>query len=180
MSLARVSPLDGDSIISLADAKAHLRVTHDDEDALIGQLRDAAVGQVERVSGVALASGEWLWSMRWFPSRVDLPMGPVTALGDVTYYDSEGAPQTYADARLVGGSVYPAVNGVFPTAYDYAAVEFTAGLTSADEAPELVAAAKLLLGHYYANREAVAVGSSPVELPLGVQSLIDTYRAVMV
>lgn len=180
MPLTRITPLDGDTILPLADAKAHLRVTHDDEDALISSLRDAAVGHVERVSGIALAEGDWLWSMRRFPARVDLPMGPVSALGDVSYLDSEGAEQTYADARLVGSSVFPAVNGSWPTAYEQASVEFTAGLASADEAPELVAAAKLLLGHLYENREAVNVGNITTELPLGVQALIDTYRAVLV
>jgi uncharacterized phiE125 gp8 family phage protein len=180
MPLTRVTPLDGDTILPLADAKAHLRVTHNDEDALIGQLRDAAIGHVERVSGVALAEGDWLWSARRFPPRVDLPMGPVSAVGDATYLDDSGVEQTYADARLVGSSAFPAVNGSWPTAYDYAAVEFTAGLASPDEAPELIAAAKLLLGHLYENREAVNVGNIATELPLGVQALIDTYRAVLV
>lgn len=180
MPLTRVTPLDGDSIIPLADAKLHLRVTHSDEDALIGSLRDAAIGHVERVSGVALAEGDWLWTMRSFPARVDLPMAPATAVGDATYYDSDGEEQTYADARLVGQSVFPAVNGSWPTAYDYAGVEFTAGLSSPDDAPELIAAAKLILGHLYENREAVNVGNIVTEMPLGAQALIDTYRAILV
>ena len=181
MPLTRVTPLDGDMILPLADAKEHLRVRSTDEDALIGSLRDAAIMHVERVSGVALAEGDWLWTLRSFPCRVDLPMGPVTALADVKYYDANGAEQTYADARLVGGAVYPAVNGSWPTAYDYASVAFTAGLASGDDAPDLLAAVKLMLTHLWENRSAVVLGTTPpAELPLGVSTLIDTYRKVMV
>ena len=77
--LTRVTPLDGESILPLADAKAHLRVLHDDEDTMIGQLRDAAISHVERVSGVALAEGDWRWSRSIFTTPVALPIGPVSA-----------------------------------------------------------------------------------------------------
>ena len=180
MTLTRVTPLDGDTIIPLADARLHLRVTHTDEDTLIASMRDAAIGHVERVSGVALASGTWRWTLRSFPSRIDLPMAPATAVASVTYLDADGDSQPYADARLIDGYVYPAANGSWPFAYDSVTVEFTAGLSDPAEAPELTAAAKLMLGHLYANREAVQVGQAPAELPLGVAALIDTYRRVMV
>ena len=178
-TLTRVTPLAGETILPLADAKAHLRVTHDSENDLIASLRDAAVGYVERVSGVALSSGTWRWSVARFTSRIELPMAPVTDVGNVTYLDAEGAEQTYADARLVNGSAYPAAGGSWPTAYDSVTVEFTAGLASANEAPELLAAAKLLLGHLFEHREAVS-GQTVNEVPLGVDALIQTYRKVLV
>jgi uncharacterized phiE125 gp8 family phage protein len=177
--MTRVSALDGEAILPLADAKAHLRVKHTSEDALIAALRDAAVSHVERLSGIALAPGTWRWTMREFSGRVSLPIGPVTGLGDVKYFDADGTEQTYAGARLVDGSALPAANGSWPAAYGYAAVEFTAGLETADQAPELVAAAKLMLGHLYANAEAVS-DRGLQEVPLGVSALIDTYRQVLV
>ena len=181
MSLTRVTPLDGDSIIPLADAKLHLRVTHDEEDSLIETLRDAAVSHVERASGVALSSGTWRWPLSRFPSRIELPIAPVTVVDGVTYLDAEGASQTYAGARLIGGCVYPAAGGSWPYAYNGVTVEFTAGLSDPGEAPELIAAAKLMLGHLYSNREAANAGNMiSREVPLGVRSLIGTYLAVMV
>lgn len=179
MTLTRITALAGDTILSLADAKEHLRVVHDDEDILIGSLRNSAVSHVERISGVALASGSWSWAMRCFPARVDLPIGPVTAIDTVSYLDGDGVAQTYDDARLIDGSVYPASGGTWPTAYDSVTVEFTAGLTSAAEAPELLAAVKLVLGHLYENREAVSAKAMG-EVPLGVDSLISTHLKVMV
>lgn len=40
--------------------------------------------------------------------------------------------------------------------------------------------ARLLVGHWYANREAVVAGVSAVELPLGTQALWKPYRWVNV
>lgn len=180
MPLTRLTPLDGDAILSLADAKLHLRVTHNEEDTLIASLRDAAINHVERVSGIALAETEYRWTMRAFPSRVDLPVLPVSALGEVGYHDEDGEAATYTGARLIEHSVYPSLTEGWPYANGYAAVGFTAGLTSPDEAPDLLAAVKLLLTHLYENRSAVNVGNITTELPLGVAALIDTHRTVLV
>lgn len=179
MTLTRVTPLAGETILPLADAKAHLRVTHSSEDALIEALRDAAIGHVERVAGVALASGTWRWTLRNFPAYIDLPMGPVTAVDSVTYSDADGLVQTYLSARLVDGRILPAASGSWPTAYDSVTVEFTAGLASSSDAPELLAAVMLLLGHYYIHREA-ASQDSVSEVPLAFDALIQTYRKVLV
>lgn len=177
--LTRLTPLDGESILPLADAKAHLRVLHDDEDALIEQLRDAAISHVERVSGVALGESEWRWSRSAFVTPVDLPIGPVTELGEVAHTDGDGEAVTYTGARLVDGKVYPVWNEAWPTANGYAAVTFTAGLASSDDAPELIAAVKLFLGHLYVNREAVSEKAMQ-EVPLAVDALIQTHRVVLV
>ncbi len=179
MTLTRLTAIDGEAILPLTEAKAHLRVTHSDEDALIGALRDAAIAHVERVSGVALAEADFRWSTRCFPTRVDLPMRPVTDLGEVTYHDDAGEAATYTGARLVSGSVLAAVGESWPYSNGFASVEFTAGLASPDDAPDLIAAVKLMLGHLYANREA-ASDLTINEVPLGVRALVDTHRQVLV
>ena len=38
---------------------------------------------------------------------------------------------------------------------------------------------RLMLGHLYANREAVVTGVTTAELPLGVDALVRPYRLVM-
>lgn len=178
MTLLRLTPLDGDAIIPLDDAKAQLRVRHSSEDALIGSLRDAAIGHIERVSGIALATASFRWSTRTFPERAQLPMRPVSALQGVFYRDADGAEQEYTDGALVDGWVYPAIGGDWPETYDLAAFEFTAGLTDAGEAPELIAAALLMLTHLYENRSATTAAAT-IELPLGVRALIDSYRLMV-
>lgn len=179
MPLTRLTPLEGETILPLADAKQHLRVLHDDvaEDALIRSLRDAAIAHVERVSGVILAEAEFIWTAPRFPACIDLPVRPVNELDGVTYYDSDGEPAEYDGARLLAGKVVPAVGGSWPSANGYAAVTFTAGLSAPE--PDLLAAVKLMLGHLWSNREAVSEKAAN-EMPLGVQALIDTHRQVMV
>jgi len=177
MPLTRLTPLDGESILSLADCKAHLRVLHNEEDAVITSLRDAAIAQVERLSGVILATADFRWTAPRFASAVCLPVRPITEIGDVAHLDDAGASVTYAGARIVSGKVYPAVGGSFPAANGQASVEFTAGVESPDEVPGLIAAVKLLLGHWFANREATG---DEKELPFGVQYLIDSHRQVLV
>jgi uncharacterized phiE125 gp8 family phage protein len=174
MSLIRLTPIDGEAILPIADCKEHLKVTHSIEDALIGSLRNAAIGYVEKTSGVALAAASFRWSMRDFPLRVTVPVRPVTALTSVTYYDAAGVVQTYSDARLIDGAVLAAAASTWPRAYG-AAVEFTAGLTSPDDAPDLIAAVKLMLTHLYQNRGAAQV-TEVYEVPLGVNALIRPSR----
>lgn len=179
MTLTRLTPLDGEAILSLEDAKEHLRVRHDDEDTLISALRDAAIGHIERMSGVALAETNYRWSSRSFDARIDLPVRPVTGVGEVTYYDSAGETTTYTGARLIEDNVLPAFSECWPSANGYAAVTFTAGLTSPNDAPELLAAAKLMLGHLYENRSGVS-DKPGQEVPLGVDALVQTYRRLFV
>lgn len=128
--------------------------------------------------------------LKEWPEAIFLPLGKVSEIGDVTYYDADGAqqtvdPSTYfpvpgEDAMItpVDGACWPQVQTRRPFA---ASVEFTVGY-SADplEAPEAIRrGALLLVSHWYFNREAV-VGvenrDSSTPLPLGVDRLLDRYR----
>lgn len=180
MTLTRLTPIDGEAILPLVDAKAHIRVLHDEENDLIASLRNAACEYVERVSGVALAEADYIWEGDSFARMVAFPLRPVTAIGSVAYTDGDGASATYNGARIVNGAVFPAFGESWPSAYGYVAVTFSAGLASPDEAPDLIAAVKLLLGHLYTNREAVVTGTIATDLPLAVDALIQTHRRVLV
>ena len=45
--------------VTLAEAKAHMRLGHDSEDALIAGLIRAARDEVERTTGTALIDQDW-------------------------------------------------------------------------------------------------------------------------
>lgn len=178
--LRRVTPLDGEAILPLTDAKEHLRVLHSDEDSLIAAARDAACAYIERQYGVALAPATFAWSMKRLEDT-RLPVRPVTSITEVRYVDSAGAEQTYADARLISGAVVPAFDGSWPGSYGSAEIEFVAGFEDvANEAADLMAAVKLMTGHLYANREAVVQGSQSSPLAMAVDALCSPYRLVLV
>src|SRR3546814_11207118 len=61
----------------------------------------------------------------------------------------------------------------------YATVTYTAGYAPEEVPVALVQAMLLLIGHSFSNREAVSVGNTGREIPLGVESLCIRHRPVL-
>ena len=79
--------------VTLAEAKLHLKVDHDTEDALIASLIVAARDECEHLLGRALAPQTITLSLDAFPSgAIMLPMPPVTSIESLTYIN--GGVQT--------------------------------------------------------------------------------------
>ena len=78
MALTLIAGPD-DEPVSVAAAKAHLRVDAGDEDGLIASLITTARLQVEAAFGLALITQTWTWSIGCWPrsGRVALPLRPV-------------------------------------------------------------------------------------------------------
>src|SRR5690349_16359269 len=87
MSLSLITPPVGEPV-TLADAKAHLKIDTSDDDALIGQLITAARARVEWHTGRALMTQSWiLWLDRWPDDGiVAIPLAPLAAVTAVTLY----------------------------------------------------------------------------------------------
>ncbi|WP_375290403.1 head-tail connector protein [Qipengyuania sp.] len=177
MRLSRLSNFDGEAVLSLADAKAHLRVLHAEEDALIGALRDAAVQYVERASGIVLAPAEFRWEAPGFARADYFPVRPVTELLSVSYTDGAGDPVDYEGAVVVMERLRPAPGMAWPVA-GTVSIEFVAGDDMVP--PDLQVAVKLMLAHLFENRSAVTTGPTPTELPMAVNALIDQHRWIMI
>src|SRR3546814_2053287 len=61
---------------------------------------------------------------------------------------------------------------------DLATVTYPAGYAPEEVPVALVQAMLLLIGHSFSNREAVSVGNTGSEIPLGVESLCIRHRPV--
>jgi len=85
-----------DTPISLAQAKAHLRVTHNAEDDYIQSLIVAATDWAQVYSGRILIDSRVGIRMNDFPwhGTIYLPGGNITAVNDIDYSDVDGNPQT--------------------------------------------------------------------------------------
>lgn len=167
--LERASAIDGETILPLADAKKHLRITHSREDDLIRSWRDTAIDYVERQAACSLVPTEWIWTGSLLPGNgLDLPIGPVTEVGTVTYVGSDGEPATYAGARILRGRLYPAHLETWPTTYGEVTVEFTAGVDAPAARPKLLSAVRILMGHLEKNRGDLD------GIPAGVRRLVST------
>lgn len=168
-------------VMPLAEAKKHIRVDHEDDDDAIAAMLAAATAYFDGWTGIlgrALESQTWELTLDHFPAgEIRLPLGPVVSVVSVGYVDPLGAVQVApadlyeVDARATDGWVvptaaWPATMGTI----NAVKVRWVAG----DGCPAaIIHAIKLLLGHYYASRE--AAGEAVKELPLGVASLVANY-----
>ena len=137
---------------TLALAKQHLRVLHDDEDAIIQQYIDASVAEVETLSGQLMTRREVSQSFAAFSDWLPLDYGPLPEAIEIVYVDTDDAEQTIADALYVRGRVYPD-GDEWPDIADNTqiTVTYTAGW---EEAPAgLVQAALVLIAGRYSSRE---------------------------
>jgi uncharacterized phiE125 gp8 family phage protein len=170
-------------VVSLVEARRHLRVLHDDDDADIEAIIDAAIAAIEGPNGIgiALSPQTWRLSLDHFPCEIVVPLGPVTAVTSVGYTDSSGSPQTVAGLRFDLDEsplrIWPARDKAWPETYcEPGAVKVTFVCGYASLPQDLRWAILLLVGHFYENREAVTYDLKAVDLPMGVASILERYR----
>lgn len=131
MRVVVVTPIAGE-IISLADAKAHLKVETSDYDTVIQDAIDAAVAWADGPAGVlGLALGPQTlrasWDARCGPAA--LPCGPVTAIESVSWLDLSGGLVMVdpADYAVIDDVVAWRTGFAWPWARPFADVTYTAG-----------------------------------------------------
>ena len=82
--------------LTLEDAKAHLRVTHDGDDETISQLVAAARGICEGYTGLALITrGISLYMDAWEKDIAPLPQPPLQSVSAIKVYDASGVPDIF-------------------------------------------------------------------------------------
>jgi len=151
--------------VDLDALKLHLRVTHAYEDALIAALGAAAVGYLDGWRGVL---GRAIIAQTWSveaPCAGDftLPMPDVSA---VTVDYGDGA---VALTPVIGDG------GPVVTVTGEGTVTFTCAMPQA-QLDVVIVVIKMLVGHWYENREAVNIGNITSDLPFGVDQLIGVLR----
>jgi uncharacterized phiE125 gp8 family phage protein len=179
---------DSSEPVSVIEARTQVNVTDDTFDAYLASLIPAARRYVENRSGIIIKQRQF--TERQFPVRgsILLNNGPLVSVEDVTYPDTDGVDASYSDARFFAGSslIYPALGATWPTPYpgEGFTVTYTAGLSveelATDDYSNLVHAVKLLIGHWFNQREGVSVDQRPpAQVPLTVDDLCDQVRAIV-
>lgn len=184
----RVITKPADEPITVAAVKERLRIDEDADDDLLAAYLRGCVARIDGPSGIgyAMMTQSWRLTLDAFPHTICLPGAPIKSVDAIKYIDTDGAEQTMdaADYRadLDGDPVRiePAFGKSWPSirhVIGAVKIEYTLGEDDAtDVAPDLIDAVTLLVGHRYANREAVVVGVTATVLPMAVEAIVSEYR----
>lgn len=187
LDLRLVDAPDG-ALLSLDEAKAHLRIDGGFEDATVEALIEAAAARVDGYAGVlgrALITQTWQVSLPRFDARwhgyrwatvrphhphwrqIDLPLPPLQSVTSIAYTDPNGDPQTLDPAQYVVldgpiSAVRLAPGCCWPsTQCDNAravTITFVAGYGDAGDVPRPIRSAMLLLVGHLYGHREAVVG----------------------
>ncbi len=186
----------GVDLIEVAEARRQCRVDHNDDDETLKEIVADVTGHLEAPDGilrVCLLKQTWQDTWSGFPcstQRIRLSVEPLIAVQTVEYV-AEGAStwstlasdkwSGYADTlgawvELVDGEEWPDT----ATRPDAVRITYTAGFGDKKEkVPAAIRrAAKLLVGHFYENREETLVGVTASNLPTGAATLLRPFLRI--
>jgi len=184
------STIPAAEVITLTEAKAHLRVTASDDDTYITSLITAARNYAEQYTRRAIPTQTVTYTLDAFPAEIELPRNPVQSITSVQYVDDNGDPQTLSSSLYqtdltgtVCATIKPAYDEDWPdtrAVYNAVTVTYEAGYGAAGDSPDTVPlslkqAMLLVISSLYENRENEIVGATPAEVPFSAKCLLDGY-----
>jgi uncharacterized phiE125 gp8 family phage protein len=173
--------------VSLAEAKAFLKVDDTAEDGLITTLIGAARLHVEGVTGRALLAQSWRVVLEDWPVErvVRLPVTPFMAVTEINAYDADGAAHEVPLAQFLSDPdrlLLPADVAGMPVLRERQGIEvdYVAGFgTEPEDVPADMRQALLaLVGYWFEHRDAVIVAGSGAVVPSGFDRLVAGYKRV--
>jgi len=176
--------------VTLTEAKAHLRVDFTTDDTLITTLINVATEYAEKRLGRALITQTWDLYMDEWPEgdTIEIPFSPLQSITHIKYYDTSNVEQTWASSNYVVDTIseparviQSATGNGYQSLYNRPNainVRFVCGYGAAStNIPETIRAGiKLLISHFYENREGLVIGQGTVaelQIPKAVESLFN-------
>ncbi|MDR3527228.1 MAG: head-tail connector protein [Rhizomicrobium sp.] len=179
MSLQLLTPPSSEPV-SLADAKAHLKIDGTEEDALVTSLITAARARTEWHCGRALLTQNWCLRLDRWPSDnvVEIPLPPLQSVSSIATTNPDGIrnvmdPALYRiDAASEPARVCFATGPQHLRDRDGLEIAFTAGYGEAAAVPQPIRQAILeITAELYAHR-----GDDAVPVGRAGQVLLAPYR----
>lgn len=176
--------------LTTAELKAHLRVDLNDEDTLIAALGVAARDYCERHTNLITSTRAFYLEASGFPAGngdIILPITPVVSVSQLAWRrPADGSLQigvVDTDYRFAGEMqrirLKPSETSWPSTGISEDAVQVSvvAGYATAAAVPQIVKhAIRLLVGHWYENREAVINGTISTDVKMTVDALLSTVK----
>ena len=175
-------------LISLQDAKDHLRVTDTNQAAVIKDCIRSATSLIETYTNQILQSGTYCayLDINEFQAfcEIDLWKYPITDITSIKYLNTSGAETTFSSsyystdltdspARVLPTTI-PTVqlNVVNPIR-----IYFTAGYTNSDQiSPELIGWVKIFIAFFYQTRQPEYTGVQVSEIAYNYEKALDKFR----
>jgi uncharacterized phiE125 gp8 family phage protein len=167
------------TIVSLSDAKSHLRILHSHEDFYIGALLSVITASIENELDRDLVDTEYklsIFSQVAVGEQIMFPNSPVYSVTDVQFFNGateieEGFAYTNSDEYIVFSEL--------PAEYTSIVITYKKGFENAADVPTPIKqAALLMLSDLYLFRGSLVIGKSVVVLEKTIQSLLQPYKNV--
>ena len=175
--------------VTLAEAKAHLRLDNTAEDLLITTLITTSRMHIESRLGIALNTQAWSLFIDRLPAShvIPVPLRPLSALNAVRIYadDNTISPLPLAAFELDGLSTPPRLiirSGVAITSAlrksNAIEINVTAGFgpAPADVPAPIRQALLLLIAHWYEHRDPLEAGAATTRIPAVVADLLGPWH----
>lgn len=172
-------------VVTLSEAKQHLKIDGDDQNSIISLYLAAAVKRCEDYRQASIMSAAHELYSSGFCSSFNLQKHPVTAINSVKYYDTDGALQTVDSAEYRLQSFRQPCFLEFDSEFDYpdlhdrewpVVINFNAGYDSASSVPATIKLGVLNeLGTFHEFRQGVLSGNglTTVEVRETTMALLD-------
>ena len=175
--------------VALAEAKDFLKISNNDEDALIEAWINAAREWCEDYQNRVYITQTWELSLDEFPreSIIKIPLPPLQSITSIKYYDTDGTEYEFlstnyeVDIYSEPGRISLGYNKSWPSTIlrpiNGVIITFTAGYgDAAKDVPEKVKQAiKVLIGELYEHREITDIKELK-EVPFAIHSLLNFDR----
>lgn len=167
--------------IELDDVLNHLRVTQDQDKAQVQKLISSATTYQEDIERRAFITQTWDYFLDDFPGafgHLEIPNPPLQSVTSITYIDQNEDSQTLAaskyivDAVAEPGRIMPAIGESWPSTaskFNVVTIRFVAGYGNnpASVPDKTKHALRLLVGHWFENREATGASQKQIEFGVG-------------
>jgi len=171
------------AVLTLAEAKAHLRDDSGDEDGLIQFYIDSAFSHLcgeNGISGRSIGEQTIEYIGRPCYGVISLPLPPYRSLVSAFYYNTSGEEiELQVEDFEVRAAAFGGVDLYLPTwpsastRPDAYRIRYTAGMAPTDKAIEPIKLVmQLLVAHWFKNREATGRIADTSAIPFSIASLL--------
>ena len=180
-------------VVTLAEAKKHLRVSHTDDDDYITSLIHSSKLDIQKYCNIILMRTTVIQNADCWTDIGELYFSPVENSGAISlthikYYDDANVPtqQTWASSNYnFDNTSCPSRIGLMPNAdlpghanmLNAIEVKYSVGFSAADLVPKLLKQCILILcGQWYENRQEAVIGRSVGTIPMTARYIMDKYK----